>query len=240
MNITPFLELLFSSFISEIHSSTVEELQREIAECFLTYFGQFKDGELFILDNNHLSKLSPYELSEELSLKEKEIGAYLEHTKSLKLSTQLLYNGIHVLPDISWVHGGLRQLLADVLSHKVSFVTFPVCVEFTPDINLSYDLSVTLTNTLDEGIILSVKPNSVIEKESKTEKKYTGYYASEDGTIDAEVVINKFNLNFNLGNVIKYCIRAGKKDPSKHIEDLNKAKKYIEYEISRIIESSNS
>ena len=54
--------------------------------------------------------------------------------------------------------------------------------------------------------------------------------------MDAEVVINKFNLNFNRGNVIKYCIRAGKKDPSREIEDLEKAKRYIEFEISRLLE----
>ena len=43
--------------------------------------------------------------------------------------------------------------------------------------------------------------------------------------------IHIWDLNFNLGNVIKYVCRAGKKDKSKTIEDLEKAKFYIEYEI---------
>lgn len=45
---------------------------------------------------------------------------------------------------------------------------------------------------------------------------------------------NSWNLNFNLGNVVKYCCRAGKKDPKKTIEDLEKAKIYIDNEIERI------
>lgn len=39
-------------------------------------------------------------------------------------------------------------------------------------------------------------------------------------------------LNFNLGNVLKYIWRAGKKD--NELEDLEKAKYYIEREIERI------
>ena len=60
------------------------------------------------------------------------------------------------------------------------------------------------------------------------------YYLSEDGSMDVTLIINKFNLNFNKGNVIKYLVRAGKKDPSKEIEDLEKARDYIDYEISRV------
>jgi hypothetical protein len=39
-------------------------------------------------------------------------------------------------------------------------------------------------------------------------------------------------LNFNLGNVIKYILRAGKKD--NYLQELMKAKKYIEFEIERL------
>lgn len=60
------------------------------------------------------------------------------------------------------------------------------------------------------------------------------YYLSEDDSMDVTFIINKFNLNFNKGNVIKYLVRAGKKDPSKEIEDLEKARDYIDYEISRV------
>lgn len=46
-------------------------------------------------------------------------------------------------------------------------------------------------------------------------------------------VISDWNLNFCLGNTIKYISRAGRKNNM--IEDLNKAKFYLEYEINRLI-----
>jgi signal peptidase I len=45
-------------------------------------------------------------------------------------------------------------------------------------------------------------------------------------------VINDFDLNFNVGNIIKYTLRAGKKDDA--VQDLEKAKQYIEFEIKRL------
>lgn len=45
-------------------------------------------------------------------------------------------------------------------------------------------------------------------------------------------VIESFELNFSLGNVIKYILRAGKKH--NRIEDLQKAKWYLEREIERL------
>ncbi len=40
-------------------------------------------------------------------------------------------------------------------------------------------------------------------------------------------------MNFNLGNAIKYISRAGHKDPSKEEEDLNKAIAYVQRELNR-------
>lgn len=42
------------------------------------------------------------------------------------------------------------------------------------------------------------------------------------------------HLNFNLGNVIKYIWRAGKKDEKTHLEDLKKASWYLNDEIKRL------
>lgn len=41
-------------------------------------------------------------------------------------------------------------------------------------------------------------------------------------------------FNFNLGNVIKYVWRAGKKGSSTAVEDLKKARQYIDFELARI------
>jgi len=47
-------------------------------------------------------------------------------------------------------------------------------------------------------------------------------------------VIDAWSLGFDLGNAIKYIARAGKKNPVKSKEDLNKAIWYIQHEINKI------
>ena len=59
---------------------------------------------------------------------------------------------------------------------------------------------------------------------------HPSHYA--DGKIEVIDFIDDKKLNFNLGNVVKYVARAGKKDKSKELEDLKKALWYLEREIS--------
>ncbi len=54
------------------------------------------------------------------------------------------------------------------------------------------------------------------------------YKAKGVETID---VIEAFDLNFNLGNVIKYVLRAGKKQGEEKEKDLNKALFYLKREV---------
>lgn len=42
------------------------------------------------------------------------------------------------------------------------------------------------------------------------------------------------HMNFNLGNVVKYVWRSGIKDTSTTIEDLKKARFYLDREIQRL------
>ena len=50
--------------------------------------------------------------------------------------------------------------------------------------------------------------------------------------IEAILVIESWNLNFSLGNVIKYVLRAPYKGTE--LEDLEKDRVYIEREIARL------
>lgn len=54
------------------------------------------------------------------------------------------------------------------------------------------------------------------------------------GTTQPIDLINAQNLNFNLGNVVKYVCRAGKKKGESTLSDLYKAKDYINFEIGRV------
>ncbi len=60
------------------------------------------------------------------------------------------------------------------------------------------------------------------------------HYGGRDNPYEVIKVIDAWGLCFRLGNVVKYVARAGKKDPLKTVEDLQKAKKYIEMKIKQI------
>ena len=54
------------------------------------------------------------------------------------------------------------------------------------------------------------------------------HYGGKQNTYEAIKVIEAWELNFYLGNVVKYISRAGKKDKTKLKEDLEKAKWYLD------------
>ena len=62
------------------------------------------------------------------------------------------------------------------------------------------------------------------------------YYSFPNG-VEAEDICRY--LPFNLGNVVKYVCRAGRKDPKKKALDLRKAMDYLENEIKRMEEEDD-
>lgn len=60
------------------------------------------------------------------------------------------------------------------------------------------------------------------------------HYGGADDPYEVIKVIEAWDLDFCLGNVLKYIGRAGKKDPAKLKEDLEKAKWYLERRISKL------
>lgn len=60
------------------------------------------------------------------------------------------------------------------------------------------------------------------------------HYGGKGNIYEAIKIIQHYKLDFCLGNAVKYVIRAGKKDPTKEIEDLQKAKWYIETKIKEL------
>ena len=55
-----------------------------------------------------------------------------------------------------------------------------------------------------------------------------------DGKIEVINFIEDKQLNYHRGNAVKYICRAGKKDPNKEIEDLQKAIWYLRRECKRL------
>ncbi len=62
---------------------------------------------------------------------------------------------------------------------------------------------------------------------------HPSHYGGEDNPYEAIKVINAHDLNFCLGNAIKYVLRAGKKESNTKKQDLQKAIQYLQFEIDK-------
>ena len=64
------------------------------------------------------------------------------------------------------------------------------------------------------------------------------HYGGADNPYEAIKVIEAWELDFHLGNTVKYISRAGKKDTDKELQDMKKALWYLNRKIERL--ESNS
>ena len=83
---------------------------------------------------------------------------------------------------------------------------------------------------------------------SYCKKEYDDYYYKQKeenaikpshykaGEFDVIAFCQLHNINFDLGNVIKYVTRAGKKENNSELQDLNKAMEYLKRRIEFIKE----
>ena len=79
----------------------------------------------------------------------------------------------------------------------------------------------------------------ILEQKSqmKEQVNHPQHYGGEDNPYEAIKVIEAWGLDFNLGNVVKYLSRAGKKSAETEIQDLEKALWYLKRRISHIKKS---
>lgn len=95
-----------------------------------------------------------------------------------------------------------------------------------------YNLPITTTpatipGSVDDWIDTCIQP---LEKNVN----HPEHYGGADNVYEAIKVIEAWDLGFCLGNTVKYISRAGKKDGNSYLQDLEKAKWYLEREIERV------
>ncbi len=74
--------------------------------------------------------------------------------------------------------------------------------------------------------------------QAKTETvDHPAHYGGAENPYEVIRVIEAWGLGFCLGNTVKYIARAGKKDPARELEDLQKALWYLQRHIARITTS---
>ena len=79
---------------------------------------------------------------------------------------------------------------------------------------------------------MSAYLNSLPQEKPLQLVDHPAHYGGADNTYEAIKVIEAWELGFNLGNVIKYISRAGKKGSK--LEDLKKAQWYLNREIEKL------
>jgi len=63
---------------------------------------------------------------------------------------------------------------------------------------------------------------------------HPAHYGGADNPYEAIKVIEAWHLGFCLGNTVKYISRAGRKPGAERLEDLRKARWYLDREISNL------
>lgn len=76
----------------------------------------------------------------------------------------------------------------------------------------------------------------LVQMDKKTQIEISGYETVDNvikpshyksGKFDVIAFCQEHDLNFDVGNVIKYCTRAGKKEGNSELQDLNKAMEFL-------------
>lgn len=89
-----------------------------------------------------------------------------------------------------------------------------------------------LSNATKERNVSDSSPTSAVaDKPDSDPVNHPCHYTAYKGV---EVIELTEQMNFCRGNAVKYIARAGLKDPAKEVEDLEKARWYIDREIERL------
>ena len=97
---------------------------------------------------------------------------------------------------------------------------------------ISTELKNSAYNAMQNDMIHARRDTNVDVFENKEMVKHPNHYNTGDNTYEPYKVIAAWEANFNIGSAIKYLARYKKKwNP---IEDLEKAKQYIDFEIEQL------
>lgn len=95
---------------------------------------------------------------------------------------------------------------------------------------------VQAARTVAADIVAAIAPSSTSSQPEQV--NHPQHYGGADNVYEAIKVIAAWGLDFCLGNTVKYISRAGKKDPAKLVEDLEKAAWYLDWKIGSLLAPS--
>lgn len=90
---------------------------------------------------------------------------------------------------------------------------------------------------VDKVVMDPVVHSNDLIMENKEMVNHPSHYGGAENVYEAIKVIEAWELDFHLGNTVKYISRAGKKNQEKELEDLLKAKWYLDRKIENLKKS---
>lgn len=100
--------------------------------------------------------------------------------------------------------------------------------------NTGLKYAIDIIDGLEQHPTKTKKMKEIADRYDKQQPFISSTPTHYQGSIQPIDLINAQELNFNLGNVVKYVCRAGKKQGENILSDLEKAKDYINFEIERV------
>jgi len=136
----------------------------------------------------------------------------------------------------------LKKKMVDAQADKIElFDMFGVhtCTDAKPSNIMSTDgeLKQWQNEVMERNSIMSKEEVQAFLNPKNDPVNHHSHYT--DGKIEVIDFIEDKRLNFHLANAVKYISRAGKKDPSKEIEDLKKARWYLDRYIQKLEEDND-
>jgi hypothetical protein len=118
---------------------------------------------------------------------------------------------------------------------------------YNKSMKIMAEIAANKSNIMYEDYLKRVDSNPYVGKDPFAGQKPTAvtlpgtalrpsHYGGADSTYEVFNVLEAWGLDkdFYLGNVIKYIARAGKKDTTKELEDLEKAEVYLKRRIAEL------
>ena len=103
-----------------------------------------------------------------------------------------------------------------------------VCDECTEELRMGAPVASEVSMDTVQGNVLASMMSE--QKEAEDIIGHPNHYC-EGRKFEPKDVIRDWNLNFNLGNAVKYISRNGRKDGNSALQDLKKARQYLDFEI---------
>jgi hypothetical protein len=87
-----------------------------------------------------------------------------------------------------------------------------------------------------DGVPVPDAPPMRRAEDKKEAVNHPDHYGGKDNPYEVIKVLRAWGLlkSFALGNAVKYIARYDKKDPAKKLEDLKKARWYLDFEIAEL------